>query len=50
MFYITVHQYGISSAKKIYEKVKQRGITFQQVKDYISKQETHQIFKKTTKN
>ena len=37
---------GISSAKKLYEKVKQRGITFQQVKDYISKQEAHQIFKK----
>ena len=37
---------GISSAKKLYEKVKQRGITFHQVKDYISKQETHQIFKK----
>ena len=37
---------GIYSAKKIYEKVKQRGITFQQVKDYISKQEAHQIFKK----
>ena len=37
---------GISSVKKLYEKVKQRGITFQQVKDYISKQETHQIFKK----
>ena len=32
---------GISSAKKLYEKVKQRGITFKQVKDYISKQETH---------
>ena len=37
---------GISSAKKLYEKVKQRGITFQQVKYYISKQESHQIFKK----
>ena len=37
---------GISSAKKLYELVKQRGITFQQVKDYISKQEAHQIFKK----
>jgi len=37
---------GISSAVKLYEKVKQRGITFQQVKDYISKQEAHQIFKK----
>ena len=41
---------GISSAKKLYEKVKQRGITLEQVKDYISKQEAHQIFKKTTKN
>ena len=41
---------GISSAIKLYEKVKQRGITFQQVKDYISKQESHEMFKKTTKN
>ena len=41
---------GISSPKKLYEKVKQRGITFQQGKDCISKQETHQLFKKTTKN
>ena len=37
---------GISSPKKLYEMVKQRGITFQQVNDYISKQEAHQIFKK----
>ena len=37
---------AIYSAKKLYEKVKQRGITFQQVKYYISKQEAHQIFKK----
>ena len=37
---------GISSAKKLYETVKQRGITFQQVKYYISKQEAHQILKK----
>ena len=41
---------GISSAKKLYGKVKQRGITFQQGKDCISKQETHQLFKKKTKN
>ena len=37
---------GISSAKKIYEKVKQRGITLQQVENYISKQVAHQIFRK----
>ena len=37
---------GISSAKKLYEKVKQRGITFQQVKYYIYRQEAHRIFKK----
>ena len=36
---------GIVSAEKLYENVKQRGITFQQVKGYISKQESHQIFK-----
>ena len=41
---------GISSAKKLYENVKQRGIPFQQVENYISKQETHQMFKKIIKN
>ena len=40
---------GISSTKKLYERVKQRGITLQQVKDFISRQEAHQIFKNAQK-
>ena len=46
---LNVRQYspsaGISSAGKLHENVKHRGITFQQVKDTISKQEAYQIFK-----
>ena len=37
---------GVSSVKKLYERVKQRGITLQQVKDFVYKQESHQIFQK----
>ena len=37
---------GTISVKKLYEKVKHRGITFQQVKDFVEKQEVHQLLKK----
>ena len=37
---------GIASAKRLYEKATQQGTTFQQVKDYFSKQDAHQMFTK----
>ena len=36
---------GATSIKKLYERVKERGITMQEVKDFISKQATNQVFK-----
>ena len=37
---------GATSIKKLYEKVKNRGITQKQVREFIEKQESHQMFKK----
>jgi len=37
---------GTISVKILYEKVKHRGITFQQVNDFVEKREVHQMFKK----
>ena len=37
---------GATSVKKLYEKMKNRGVTMQQVKEFIDKQKTQQIFKK----
>ena len=36
-----------TSVKNLYDAVKKDGITLQQVKDFIQKQETTQLFKKT---
>ena len=43
-YYSTNQQY--TSIKKLYNLLKHRGIKYDEVKDYIQKQETHQLFKK----
>ena len=40
---------GLFSATKLYEKLKSKGITLKQIKDFISKQEVYQIHKKVFK-
>ena len=42
-------QTGLISANKLYQKVKQDGVTLKQVKDYINKQETAQLLKPVVK-
>ena len=47
-FYLEHNFYSPSiqatSVKKLYENVKNRGITMKQVKEFIQKQEAHQLF------
>ena len=38
------------SVKQLYEKLKNKGVTYAQVKNWVEQQETHQLFKKTKKN
>ena len=38
-----------TSLKKLYDKVRNKGITQKQVKEFLDKQETHQVFKKTNR-
>ena len=49
-FYLEHNFYSPSiqatSVKKLYENVKNRGITMKQVKEFIEKQEAHQLFQK----
>ena len=42
-------EFGLSSANKIYQKLKDEGITLKQIKDVLSKQESAQISKRITK-
>lgn len=42
-------EYGLSSANKIYHKLKHTGITHKQIHDFLAKQETAQISKRITK-
>ncbi len=44
-FYSPSLQY--TSVKNLYDAVKKEGVTLQEVKNFISQQETTQIFKKT---
>ena len=44
-YYSPNQQY--TSIKKLYDLLKHRGITYDEVKEYIQKQESHQLFKKT---
>jgi hypothetical protein len=37
---------GSTSVNKLYQKVKHNGITFNEVKNFINNQESHQVFKK----
>ena len=38
-----------TSLKKLYDKVRDKGITQKQVKEFLDKQESHQLFKKTNR-
>ena len=40
---------GLFSASKLYEKLKSKGISLKQIKDFISQQEVNQIHKKVIK-
>ena len=40
---------GLSSATKLYQKLKNDGITLKQIKDFLTKQESFQISKRVTK-
>jgi ribosomal protein L21E len=42
-------EYGLSSANKLYHKLKHSGITHKQIKDFLAKHETSQISKRITK-
>ena len=42
-------EFGLSSANKIYQKLKNEGVTLKQIKDVLSKQESVQISKRITK-
>ena len=41
---------GLISANKLYQKLKDQGITLKQIKDFLEKQETSQLFKPVVKN
>jgi len=36
---------GLTSIRKLYEKLKQYGITYKQIQTFLNKQETHQRHK-----
>ena len=40
---------GLQSAKKLFEKLKNKGVKMHEIKDFISKQETHQLNKQPIK-
>ena len=40
---------GLISATKLYQKVKKQGVTMQQIKDFMRKQETAQLLKPVSK-
>ena len=40
---------GLISANKLCQKVKEHGITLKQVKEFVSKQQTAQLYKPATK-
>ena len=40
---------GMQSAKKLYQKLKDKGVTLKQIKDFIAQQEVHQLNKKPTR-
>ena len=42
-------KYGMQPATKLYNKLKDKGITLKQVKDFIEKQEGYQLNKQTVK-
>ena len=40
---------GMQYAKKLYQKLKDKGVTLKQIKDFIAQQEVHQLNKKPTR-
>ena len=42
-------EYGLMNARKIYERLKDKGITYKQIHDFLSKQEINQVYKEVKK-